>query len=164
MLWYFDLWDTFGLPLNWSKGMIHRRSVAGIKSLELFEGKPRCNTPRCQTVQHSFGRQRWWISFRASCSSFTSFTTGTFKLCDFGISGRLVDSKAKTRCAGCVAYMAVGVCQDFCVNLPWYLWAPVAFIALVGNLHFTPAFRDDVFSFCCLALFWIPQNSSTGQI
>ncbi|XP_055352452.1 dual specificity mitogen-activated protein kinase kinase 7-like [Paramacrobiotus metropolitanus] len=31
---------------------------------------------------------------------------GTFKLCDFGISGRLVDSKAKTRCAGCVAYMA----------------------------------------------------------
>ncbi|KRY14118.1 Dual specificity mitogen-activated protein kinase kinase 7, partial [Trichinella patagoniensis] len=32
--------------------------------------------------------------------------TGTIKLCDFGISGRLVDSKAKTRTAGCVAYMA----------------------------------------------------------
>ncbi|ESO05287.1 hypothetical protein HELRODRAFT_191434 [Helobdella robusta] len=31
---------------------------------------------------------------------------GTFKLCDFGISGRLVDSKAKTRSAGCAAYMA----------------------------------------------------------
>ncbi|CDW58156.1 dual specificity mitogen activated protein [Trichuris trichiura] len=31
---------------------------------------------------------------------------GTIKLCDFGISGRLVDSKAKTRTAGCVAYMA----------------------------------------------------------
>nr|XP_039269677.1 dual specificity mitogen-activated protein kinase kinase 7-like [Styela clava] len=31
---------------------------------------------------------------------------GTVKLCDFGISGRLVDSKAKTRTAGCVAYMA----------------------------------------------------------
>ena len=28
------------------------------------------------------------------------------KLCDFGISGRLVDSKAKTRSAGCAAYMA----------------------------------------------------------
>lgn len=33
---------------------------------------------------------------------------GTIKLCDFGISGRLVDSKAKTRSAGCAAYMAVG--------------------------------------------------------
>ena len=32
---------------------------------------------------------------------------GSVKLCDFGISGRLVDSKAKTRSAGCAAYMAV---------------------------------------------------------
>ncbi|XP_033227350.1 dual specificity mitogen-activated protein kinase kinase hemipterous-like isoform X2 [Belonocnema kinseyi] len=31
---------------------------------------------------------------------------GGVKLCDFGISGRLVDSKAKTRSAGCAAYMA----------------------------------------------------------
>ncbi|XP_041368873.1 dual specificity mitogen-activated protein kinase kinase 7-like isoform X2 [Gigantopelta aegis] len=31
---------------------------------------------------------------------------GTVKLCDFGISGRLVDSKARTRTAGCAAYMA----------------------------------------------------------
>ena len=31
---------------------------------------------------------------------------GSIKLCDFGISGRLVDSKAKTRSAGCAAYMA----------------------------------------------------------
>lgn len=31
---------------------------------------------------------------------------GMVKLCDFGISGRLVDSKAKTRSAGCAAYMA----------------------------------------------------------
>lgn len=34
---------------------------------------------------------------------------GTVKLCDFGISGRLVDSKAKTRSAGCAAYMAVSL-------------------------------------------------------
>ena len=34
---------------------------------------------------------------------------GDIKLCDFGISGRLVDSKAKTRSAGCAAYMAVSV-------------------------------------------------------
>lgn len=32
--------------------------------------------------------------------------SGHVKLCDFGISGRLVDSKAKTRSAGCAAYMA----------------------------------------------------------
>ncbi|XP_064458543.1 dual specificity mitogen-activated protein kinase kinase 7-like [Ornithodoros turicata] len=31
---------------------------------------------------------------------------GTVRLCDFGISGRLVDSKARTRSAGCAAYMA----------------------------------------------------------
>nr|CAB3263620.1 MAPKK7 dual specificity mitogen-activated protein kinase kinase 7 [Phallusia mammillata] len=31
---------------------------------------------------------------------------GVIKLCDFGISGRLVDSQAKTRAAGCTAYMA----------------------------------------------------------
>ncbi|XP_037889855.1 dual specificity mitogen-activated protein kinase kinase hemipterous-like isoform X2 [Glossina fuscipes] len=31
---------------------------------------------------------------------------GNIKLCDFGISGRLVDSKAVTRSAGCAAYMA----------------------------------------------------------
>ncbi|XP_075227600.1 dual specificity mitogen-activated protein kinase kinase 7-like [Lycorma delicatula] len=31
---------------------------------------------------------------------------GNVKLCDFGISGRLVDSKAKTKNAGCAAYMA----------------------------------------------------------
>lgn len=34
---------------------------------------------------------------------------GGVKLCDFGISGRLVDSKAKTRSAGCAAYMAVNI-------------------------------------------------------
>nr|WAK99672.1 mitogen-activated protein kinase kinase 7 [Colaphellus bowringi] len=33
-------------------------------------------------------------------------TKGSVKLCDFGISGRLVDSMAKTRSAGCAAYMA----------------------------------------------------------
>ncbi|KAJ3664654.1 hypothetical protein Zmor_000206 [Zophobas morio] len=33
-------------------------------------------------------------------------TKGHVKLCDFGISGRLVDSMAKTRSAGCAAYLA----------------------------------------------------------
>jgi len=31
---------------------------------------------------------------------------GQIKLCDFGISGRLIDSLAKTRAAGCLPYMA----------------------------------------------------------
>ena len=39
---------------------------------------------------------------------------GRIKLCDFGISGRLVDSKAKTRSAGCAAYMAVSSNLDSC--------------------------------------------------
>ncbi|EDO43384.1 predicted protein [Nematostella vectensis] len=33
-------------------------------------------------------------------------SAGCVKLCDFSISGRLVDSKAKTKSAGCAAYMA----------------------------------------------------------
>ena len=32
---------------------------------------------------------------------------GEFKLCDFGISGQLVNSLAKTMDAGCKPYMAV---------------------------------------------------------
>lgn len=43
---------------------------------------------------------------------------GQIKLCDFGISGRLVDSKAKTRSAGCAAYMAVSG------PVGWWLEAP----------------------------------------
>lgn len=39
---------------------------------------------------------------------------GNIKLCDFGISGQLVDSIAKTRDAGCRPYMAV--CFDDNIN------------------------------------------------
>ncbi len=34
---------------------------------------------------------------------------GSIKLCDFGISGHLVDSIARTRDAGCQPYMAVSI-------------------------------------------------------
>ena len=34
---------------------------------------------------------------------------GDVKLCDFGISGQLVDSMAKTLDAGCKPYMAVSL-------------------------------------------------------
>lgn len=37
---------------------------------------------------------------------------GNIKLCDFGISGQLVDSIAKTRDAGCRPYMAVSIQEN----------------------------------------------------
>lgn len=37
-------------------------------------------------------------------------TQGQVKMCDFGISGHLVDSVAKTMDAGCKPYMAVSGC------------------------------------------------------
>ncbi|NWV58007.1 MP2K7 kinase, partial [Daphoenositta chrysoptera] len=48
---------------------------------------------------------------------------GQVKLCDFGISGRLVDSKAKTRSAGCAAYMAVELATG---QFPYQNWSPVS--------------------------------------
>ncbi|KAH8290033.1 hypothetical protein KR044_002296 [Drosophila immigrans] len=41
---------------------------------------------------------------------------GNIKLCDFGISGRLVDSKANTRSAGCAAYMAVSSTSKYILH------------------------------------------------
>lgn len=41
---------------------------------------------------------------------------GNIKLCDFGISGQLVDSIARTRDAGCRPYMAV--CKFFSCYIP----------------------------------------------
>lgn len=40
---------------------------------------------------------------------------GEFKLCDFGISGRLVDSIAKTMEVGCRPYMAVSELFTLCL-------------------------------------------------
>lgn len=42
---------------------------------------------------------------------------GNIKLCDFGISGQLVDSIAKTRDAGCRPYMAVSINFDMVYSL-----------------------------------------------
>lgn len=41
--------------------------------------------------------------------------SGEVKMCDFGISGRLVDSVAKTKDAGCKPYMAVSELVKLCV-------------------------------------------------
>lgn len=40
---------------------------------------------------------------------------GNIKLCDFGISGKLVDSIARTRDAGCRPYMAVSIIAHFII-------------------------------------------------
>ena len=45
---------------------------------------------------------------------------GNVKLCDFGISGRLVDSLAFTRNAGCAGYMAVSQSHSIIVVRPLY--------------------------------------------
>lgn len=45
---------------------------------------------------------------------------GVVKLCDFGICGRLVDSKAKTRQAGCTAYLSPERIQPEDPNNPTY--------------------------------------------
>ena len=43
---------------------------------------------------------------------------GNIKLCDFGISGKLVDSIARTRDAGCRPYMAVSHLFSTLVIIP----------------------------------------------
>jgi len=46
-------------------------------------------------------------------------TLGNVKMCDFGISGQLIDSVAKTRDAGCRPYMAVCIVslQKMCFSM-----------------------------------------------
>lgn len=45
-------------------------------------------------------------------------TQGQVKMCDFGISGYLVDSVAKTMDAGCKPYMAVSRTTKPCATSP----------------------------------------------
>ena len=53
---------------------------------------------------------------------------GNVKLCDFGISGRLVDSQAFTRNAGCAAYMAVShnipSARSYPASIRKSIWCP----------------------------------------
>lgn len=52
---------------------------------------------------------------------------GNIKLCDFGISGQLVDSIAKTRDAGCRPYMAVMIHSS--------IWSRYTLLLIQSFLH-----------------------------
>lgn len=71
---------------------------------------------------------------------------GNIKLCDFGISGQLVDSIAKTRDAGCRPYMAVSLTLPYsltqylskCKNLfPWNLFNAVSLLKNILQTRLT---------------------------
>ncbi|CAF0804432.1 unnamed protein product [Adineta ricciae] len=66
---------------------------------------------------------------------------GNIKLCDFGISGVLVESKAKSRKAGCAAYMAPERINSSMADKPNYdtradIWSlGITLIELATNAH-----------------------------
>lgn len=64
-----------------------------------------CTGDRCDGAVHKL----WSVSPAADVkpSNVLINTQGQVKMCDFGISGYLVDSVAKTMDAGCKPYMAV---------------------------------------------------------
>lgn len=64
--------------------------------------------------------------------------SGNIKLCDFGISGQLVDSIAKTRDAGCRPYMAVSAkanrsCLTGIAQRAYALWSYVSKESATGH-------------------------------
>ena len=67
---------------------------------------------------------------------------GRIKLCDFGISGRLVDSKAKTRSAGCAAYMAVRTSPEY--------WAQHHVVSLQVSVVFSKKVCSHLQLFQCI--------------
>lgn len=90
-------------------GQNHRCNGARI---ELFKTETEHYSQRCEAEQY-FAAQTW-VLIEESSIPFLFWRVfgfvvpgGDIKLCDFGISGQLVDSIARTKDAGCRPYMAV---------------------------------------------------------
>lgn len=79
-------------------------------------------------------------------------TYGNVKMCDFGISGQLIDSVAKTRDAGCRPYMAVcfsslldvSIKQLRCVIMSCVCNCLVVMILITSSLLFSAHHRKTI--------------------
>lgn len=79
-----------------------------LKRLHVAVPEPICGKITLSTVRalHYLKETHGVIHRDVKPSNILLDERGNIKLCDFGISGRLVDSKARTKNAGCAAYMA----------------------------------------------------------
>jgi serine/threonine protein kinase len=68
-------------------------------------------------------KSTWQIIHRDVKPSNILVSRTTIKLCDFGISGQLIDSIAKTRDAGCRPYLPVRILDFLLFKIYFYLFS-----------------------------------------